>query len=1125
VLIFNPELKTQNSKLAEMEYNFLQIEKKWQKYWADKQIFKAEIKPEKPKYYVLDMFPYPSGAGLHVGHPLGYIASDIMARFKRSKGYNVLHPMGYDAFGLPAEQYAIQTGQHPAITTNKNLKRYREQLDNIGFSFDWSKEIRTCNADYYKWTQWIFLKLFGSWYNNQSNKAETIESLVDTFAKEGNKNVNAATDYKETFSAADWNGFSEKQQQKILLEYRLAFITFMMVNWCPGLGSVLSNEEVKDGVSERGGFPVERKEMAQWCLRITAYADRLLQDLDLVDWPEPVKEMQRNWIGKSLGTELDFPIVGSDEKIKVFTTRIDTTFGVTYLSLAPEHPLIEKITTPQQAEKVKKYIHQAKNRSERDRMSDVKTISGEFTGAYVINPFTNEQIPVWIADYVLWGYGTGAVMAVPSSDTRDYGFAKHFNLPIIAVQEGAGSDITKDDFDPKAGTMINSGFLNGMLVKDALPAAMKYTEENGWGKIKVNFKMRDAIFSRQRYWGEPVPVYFKDGLPYPIQESELPLLLPEIQEYKPTETGEPPLGRAKDWKYYPTPTLPKGEGGIPKNYLTDKATWFKLKEFARDMRKNPTPQENTLWQKLRKEQVSGYKFRRQHAVYDFIVDFINLDKGLVIEIDGAVHDTQEAKIYDNERTKILNEFGLKVIRFTNSEIEKEIEAVLQKIEVELNSLPDWGGLTTPSPLGRAGVGSTLEQAGVGSISEGAKAGYSYELSTMPGWAGSSWYFFRYMDPKNENRFVGEAEEKYWNEVDLYIGGSEHATGHLLYSRFWNKFLYDYGLVTKKEPFKKMINQGMIQGRSNMIYKEKNANVVVCKNQLKDYAKENNLKINEDFIELYVDVNLVDAKDNISIENVIKCRHDLHDAKFEFSIDELGNKVIHCDAVVEKMSKSKLNVVNPDDIVSSYGADTLRLYEMFLGPLEQFKPWNTNSIDGVARFLRKLWRLFYDDKGSFLVVDDEPTKDELKVLHKTIKRVEEDIERFSFNTNVSTFMICVNELAALKCHKKQILEDLIVMIAPYAPHICEELYSILGHSTSISYAIFPIYNAEHVTEDSFEYPISINGKTRHKMTFSLTEDVKNIEAAVIADEHVLKYLEGKTPKKVIIVPKRIVNVVV
>jgi leucyl-tRNA synthetase len=863
--------------------------------------------------------------------------------------------MGYDAFGLPAEQYAIQTGQHPAITTDKNLKRYREQLDNIGFSFDWSKEVRTCDADYYKWTQWIFLKLFGSWYNKVSDKAEPIDSLIETFKKEGNKNIQASTDYAEIFSAADWNGYSEKQQQEILLEYRLAFITFMMVNWCPGLGSVLSNEEVKDGVSERGGYPVERKEMAQWCLRITAYADRLLNDLDLVDWPEPVKEMQRNWIGKSLGTELDFQIVGSEEKIKVFTTRIDTTFGVTYLSLAPEHPLIDKITTPEQAEKVKKYVHQAKNRSERDRMSDVKTISGEFTGAYVTNPFTNQPIPVWIADYVLWGYGTGAVMAVPSSDTRDYGFAKHFHLPIITVQEGAGSDISKEDFDPKAGTMVNSGFLNGMLVKDAIKAAMKYTEEKGWGKIKVNFKMRDAIFSRQRYWGEPVPVYFKEGLPYPLAESELPLVLPEIQEYKPTETGEPPLGRAKNWKY-------KGE-------------------------------------------------------------------------------------------------------------------------------------------------------------------YSYELSTMPGWAGSSWYFLRYMDPQNKDRFVGPDAEKYWNDVDLYIGGSEHATGHLLYSRFWNKFLFDYGLITKKEPFKKMINQGMIQGRSNLVYKEKNANVIICKNQLKEYAKENNLKPNEDFIQLYVDVNLVDSKDNISIENVIKSRHDLHDAKFEFSIDENGNRIIHCEAVVEKMSKSKLNVVNPDDIVAHYGADTLRLYEMFLGPLEQFKPWNTNSIDGVARFLRKLWRLFYDDKGSYLVVEEEPNKEELKVLHKTIKRVEEDIERYSFNTNVSTFMICVNELATLKCSKKQILEDLLVMIAPYAPHICEELWSTLGHSSSISFAIFPIYKAEHLVEDSFEYPISINGKTRHKMSFAATEDVKNIEAAVIADETVLKYLEGKAPKKVIIVPKRIVNVVV
>lgn len=936
------------------EYQFLDIEKKWQKYWSDNQIFKVSEKLDKPKYYVLDMFPYPSGAGLHVGHPLGYIASDIMARFKRSKGYNVLHPMGYDAFGLPAEQYAIQTGQHPAITTDKNINRYREQLDNLGFSFDWSREVRTSSPSYYKWTQWIFLKLFNSWYNKTLNKAQSIESLIETFNTEGNEKVKAATDYSLIFSANDWTNFTDNEKYIILLEYRLAFLAEVTVNWCPALGTVLANEEVKDGVSERGGYPVERKEMKQWCLRISAYAERLLQDLEDLEWSEPIKEMQRNWIGKSIGTELEFRLVGSEHIIKVFTTRIDTIYGVTYLSLAPEHPIVEVITTPEHRESVGHYIHMAKNRSERDRMSDVKTISGVFTGVYAINPFNNKEIPVWIADYVLYGYGTGAVMAVPSSDTRDFAFAKHFNLPIINVQQGNHCDITKEDFDPKAGVMINSDFLNGLHVKEAIEKAIIKTEEMGWGKAKVNYRMRDAIFSRQRYWGEPIPIFFKNGIPYALEESELPLLLPEIDEYKPTESGDPPLGRANNWKY--------------------------------------------------------------------------------------------------------------------------------------------------------------------------KNEYTYELSTMPGWAGSSWYFLRYMDSTNDQTFVSDTKAIYWKDVDLYIGGSEHATGHLLYSRFWNKFLYDWGLVPTAEPFAKMINQGMIQGRSTLICKEKSANVIICKNQLLAYAKENNLHLDKDFIWIYVDVNLVDSKDNISVDAIKKSRVDLHDAKFEFSIDESGNEIIHCDFLIEKMSKSKYNVVNPDDIVNQYGADTLRLYEMFLGPLEQFKPWNTNSIDGVARFLRKLWRLFYDEKSNLVVVDEQPSKDELKVLHKTIKRVEDDIERFSFNTNVSTFMICVNELAALKCTKKEILEDLLVLISPYAPHICEELWQAIGHTQSISYAIFPIFNSEYLIEDSFEYPISINGKTRHKMIFGADMPVTDIEKLVLEDNVVQKWLDGKPPKKIIIVPKKIVNVV-
>lgn len=935
------------------EYNFNEIEKKWQKFWKENQTFKTDNQSSKPKYYVLDMFPYPSGAGLHVGHPLGYIASDIVARFKRNQGFNVLHPMGFDAFGLPAEQYAIQTGQHPAITTENNIAKYKEQLDNIGFSFDWTREERTSEPSYYKWTQWIFIQLFNSWYNKTSDKAEKISDLIAVLSKEGNASVKAHTDYEGTFTAAEWNSWNEEAQQKMLLNYRMAYIANTTVNWCAALGTVLANEEVKDGVSERGGYPVEKKEMQQWSLRITAYANRLINDIDALDWSESVKEMQKNWIGRSFGSTLKFQLEGHDEVVEVFTTRPDTTFGVTFVTLSPEHKLVAKITTSDQKAKVEKYAHWAKNRSERDRISDTEK-TGEFTGAFVINPFNNEKIPVWISDYVLAGYGTGAVMAVPSSDVRDFEFAKKFNLPIIAVQEGEGSDITKEDFDPKKGTMINSGFLNGLPVKEAITKAIEHVEANGWGKGKINFRIRDAIFTRQRYWGEPIPVYFKNGLPYVIDESKLPLTLPEIDAYQPTETGEPPLGRAKNW----------------------------------------------------------------------------------------LHDGK----------------------------------------------------------------------------------YQHELSTMPGWAGSSWYYLRYMDAHNNNAFVSKDAEAYWQNVDLYIGGAEHATGHLLYARFWNKFLFDLGLVTSKEPFKKLVNQGMIQGRSNLICKEKDANVVICKNQLKDYAKENNLNISKDFIWLYVDVNLVDGKDNIKVSDIKKSRIDLRDAKFEFTIDDDGNEIIHCDVLIEKMSKSKFNVVNPDNVVEKYGADTLRLYEMFLGPLEQFKPWNTNSIDGVARFLRKVWRLFYDESNRLFISEEKATDAEMKILHRTIKKVEEDIERLSFNTSVSTFMICVNELATLKCNKREILEPLLIMLSSYAPHIAEELYANLGHTKSISEAAFPKFEEKYLVESAFEYPISMNGKVRHKMSFALDMPTEDIEKQVLASEMVQKWLEGATPKKMIVVKGRIVNVV-
>ncbi|KYG79011.1 leucine--tRNA ligase [Roseivirga echinicomitans] len=926
------------------DYNHKHIEPKWQAFWNENQTFKATVDKSKPKFYSLDMFPYPSGAGLHVGHPLGYIASDIVSRFKRNKGFNVLHPMGFDAFGLPAEQYAIQTGQHPAITTKENIDRYKEQLKNIGFSFDWDKEIQTCDPAYYKWTQWIFLRIFNSWYNKATEKAETIDQLVATFAQSGNANVSAACDEDTpSFSADEWNAWSEEEQQRMLLKYRLTYLSETSVNWCPELKTVLSNDEVKDGFSERGGHPVVKKKMKQWSMRITAYAQRLLESLDNLDWSEPLKEMQRNWIGKSIGAELAFPVIGHDLKINVFTTRIDTIFGVTFLSLAPESEMVAELTTEDQKEAVAAYVETAKNRSERDRMSDVKTISGVFTGSYATNPFNGTQIPIWIADYVLAGYGTGAVMAVPCGDQRDYDFAKHFDLPIVPVIEDA--DISEKSDPTKEGVMMNSGFLNGMSCKDAIAKAIEFAEEKGVGKGKINFRIRDAIFARQRYWGEPVPVYFKNDLPYLVDEADLPIILPEIDKYLPTEDGDPPLARAENFNY-----TPKGE-------------------------------------------------------------------------------------------------------------------------------------TEAYPL---------------------------EMSTMPGWAGSSWYWYRYMDAKNDTAFVDKDIQEYWGNVDLYIGGSEHATGHLLYSRFWNKIMYDLGIVNQQEPFKKLINQGMIQGRSNFVYRIKGENKFVSKGLKDDY----------DTIDMHVDVNIV-YNDELNMEAFRKWRPDLANA--EFITEENGKYV--CGWEVEKMSKSKYNVVNPDDIIERYGADTLRLYEMFLGPLEQFKPWNTNGIDGVSKFLKKLWRLFHNQEGEFAVSDEAPNKAELKVLHKTIKKAEEDIERYSFNTSVSSFMICVNELTALNCNNRQVLADLVVLISPYAPHITEELWSLLGNKESIVNTPYPVLNEEFLQEDEHEYPIAFNGKMRVKMSFAVDKPNAEIQAEVLASKDVQKWLEGKTPKKVIVVPKKIVNIVI
>ncbi len=928
------------------EYNFTEIEKNWQKFWADNNIYKVTEESSKPKFYVLDMFPYPSGAGLHVGHPLGYIASDIFSRYKTLKGFNVLHPMGYDSFGLPAEQYAIQTGQHPAITTEENINRYREQLGKMGFSYDWNREVRTSNPDYYKWTQWIFIQLFNSWYNPKNDKAEKIETLISIFETEGFKGVDDAIltggielDFG-AFSGSEWKAFDEERQQKILLGFRIAFLSEAYVNWCPALGTVLSNDEIKDGVSERGGHSVERKLMKQWSMRITAYADRLLKDLDGLDWTESLKEAQRNWIGKSQGASLNFKVQDSNLEIEVFTTRPDTIFGISYLAIAPEHDMLAELVSSDHESNVMAYVEMAKNRSERDRQADVKRISGEFTGAYAIHPFTGQEIPIWVADYVLVGYGTGAVMAVPAHDTRDFAFAKHFNLPITQVikPNNPDFDINENAFDAKEGTLFNSSFLNDLPVKDAIKKAIYEIEVRGFGKEKTNFRLRDAIFGRQRYWGEPIPVYYKNNIPYALSNEELPLELPKIDSYLPTTTGEPPLGRAKDWKY-------------------------------------------------------------------------------------------------------KNEFD-------------------------------------------------------------------YELSTMPGWAGSSWYFLRYMDNKNSDEFVSKNSADYWQQVDLYLGGSEHATGHLLYVRFWSKFLYDLGLIPCNEPAKKLINQGMITGRSSFVYRIKDSNKFVSfnlKNDFETYA-------------INVDVNFV-KNDVLDIEAFKNWREDYNNAEF---VLEEGKYI--CGSEIEKMSKSKYNVVTPDDIVADYGADTLRLYEMFLGPLEQSKPWNTNGIEGVHRFLKKLWRLFYSNEGNFIVNQYEPTKAELKALHKTIKKVADDIENFSFNTSVSNFMICVNELTDLKCNKQAILQDLLIVLSPYAPHIAEELWHQLGNTTSITKASFPAFNSEYLVEDEFSYPISINGKHRMNLTFSLQATAQEIEAAVIAHEAIQKWLEGKTPKKVIFVKGKIVNLV-
>jgi len=934
-----------------MGYDFEKIEKKWQKFWKENKTFKAYNNSDKPKYYVLDMFPYPSGAGLHVGHPLGYIASDIYARYKRHQGFNVLHPMGYDAYGLPAEQYAIQSGTHPDITTNKNIDKYRQQLDHIGFSYDWDREVRTSDPFYYKWTQWTFIQLFKSWYNNSTGKAENIDRLIEEFENNGNTKVNAACDEVEPFTAEDWNNWNESEQQQLLMHYRLAYLSDTMVNWCPALGTVLANDEVKDGFSERGGHPVEKKLMKQWSLRITAYAQRLLDGLKKIDWSENVKEIQRNWIGRSEGASVKFSLKTPPRPspewgggVEVFTTRPDTLFGATFMVLAPEHELIDQITTPKQKEEVEKYVVWAKNRSERERMTEVKNITGVFTGAYAINPLNGEEIPIWTADYVLMGYGTGAIMAVPGHDSRDFAFARYFKLPIIQVvtkkgEEPSDPSTWDDSYDSKEGNMINSGFINGMDVSKAIRATIDELEDLGIGYGKINYRLRDAIFSRQRYWGEPFPIYYKDGMPYPLDESELPLKLPPVDKYLPTESGEPPLARAKNWK--------------------------------------------------------------------------------------------------------------------------------------------------------------------------TKEGYPLETNTMPGFAGSSGYYLRYMDPWNDKEYFSKEANQYWRSIDLYLGGDEHATGHLIYSRFWNKFLFDLGLVCEDEPYKKLINQGKIQGRSSFVYRVQGTDQFVSFGLRKNYEIQ----------ALHVDIDIVD-NDILDIEAFKSWRPEFADAEF---ILEDGKYI--CGHEVEKMSKSKLNTQSPDDLIHKYGADTLRLYEMFLGPLEQHKPWDTKGIEGVFRFLRKLWRLYFDDNDNLIITDEKPTEDEQKAIHKTIKKIQSDIERFSFNTGVSAFMICVNELSDFKCHKREVLEPLLVLLAPYAPHIAEELWEATGHEGGISYISNPKYDEKYLAENTFAYPVSFNGKMRFKLELPVDMAKEEIEKRTIEARETQKWIEGKTVRKIIVVPNRIINVVV
>ncbi len=1186
-----------------MEYNFREIEQRWQQLWKQNAVYKVSNETAKPKCYVLDMFPYPSGAGLHVGHPLGYIASDIYSRYKRLKGFNVLHPMGFDSFGLPAEQYALETGQHPAVTTEKNIATFKSQLDKIGFCYDWSREVRTSDPAYYRWTQWIFLQLFESYFCNTQKKARPIADLVKKYETHGNKN----------FTAEEWKSYSEKQQQDILMQRRLAFSAYGEVNWCEALGTVLANDEVVNGKSERGGHPVIKKKMRQWYLRITAYADRLLEGLETVNFSDAMKEMQRNWIGKSSGAEMAFGISNSESVVKVYTTRPDTIFGVDFLVLAPEHELVQTITTTEQREEINNYLVYVKSRSDRERQSEVKQITGCFTGACALNPFNGNKIPIWIAEYVLAGYGTGAIMAVPCGDQRDFLFAKHFNIPITNI---IGEHYTGQEANPtKEAILENSGFMNGLLMKDAIDVAMNAIEGGHLpdgrqvGKRKVNYKMRDAGFSRQRYWGEPFPIVWKDGVAFPLDANELPLELPHVETYGPGPEGEGPLANIKEWVLNPnlSPQVEKGDifdltpNPSPMERGTEAPTtfgyvqstadeWRNTLQFAKQNRHEPTETEAIMWQALRNRHVAGCKFRRQHPIAGYIPDFVCLEKKLIVEIDGGYHNEQDQKQFDEARENWLKENGFGMMRFKNEEVNTSLKTVLDKIEVKLSSIKMLvEEVESGSPLLGRGVGGEVKR----------------ETSTMPGYAGSSWYFLRYMDPDNENDFCDRKASDYWQQVDVYVGGTEHAVGHLLYSRMWTKFLYDRGWISFDEPFKKLVNQGMITGVSEFLMRP----------AMEDEAQENNVTDEEiifrsNFIEYILDqqikrisisdiidtkevfysidlaeeineikkkkLNKIDFKAFTEIRFPITCvdNHKLdyfkliENAPHHFSsvfvtkrgyftkgrfvefndVTDPNTKDIFTKSVGEKMSKSKLNTENPDDLVIKYGADTFRMYEMFLGPVEQSKPWDTKGIEGVHRFLKKLWRLFFDEqKGRVWTtnmndminskssesdsplpgrgVRGEVSNAEWKVLHKTIKKIEQDTENFSFNTAVSAFMVCVNELTDLKCHKKEVLEKLLVLLVPYAPHITEELWNAMGNKGSILDASYPVLEEKYLVESSKEYPISINGKLRTTINISLDADQKQVEAFVLENDIVQKWLKGKAPKKIIFVKNKMVNVVI